>query len=681
MIARVLLPLPSDQTFDFLVPLELEKTIAVGKRVRIRFQESERWGIVADLAQESDHPGPLEPVVEVIAAPTFTPGALTFCADIARHYLSPLGPVVNRMLPHRTSGRSDRFFALARGLEEIASHLESLSRRARRQAMVLRFLLAETGPCSEADMRQQLGSVRQVLDRLMEQGWVRRVEPPGLTPSGAPGERPAWVDQLVERIPDKGESLLFARRRWNVYARLIEAALTDSKNVLVLAPEILIASQLHSVLCDVFGGGVDLYHSSLPEGKRGDVWERARNGNAHLIVGTRSALFLPLTGLGVVILDEEQDWSYKQEEMLPYYHARTVARKRLERGLLVLGSSAPSLETFHEAQRGGVALVRHEEHESEGTVHVVDMSKEGGILSESLVEAIDQTVSGGKQVLVGVNRRGYFQAVLCKACGRPVRCPDCGVNVTYHVQRTVLVCRVCGKTREPMRCSNCGARALRFVGVGSERVEHELRERFPGVRVVRIDTDSLQTHLSNGVAEDADILVATPILAKGPPLPSLGLVAAVGVDALLAIPNFRSAERTYQYLTGLIGRLEVGDAIIQTRYPDHYAVRAVAGGDYDQFAEQELHERQELYYPPFSHLARLLLTSRSAAKRRKDLAQLDADLHRFEVEVLGPVRHPFRRGCETLLVKGPDFEVVRTACAAVREQQSSLEIDLDPFWI
>ena len=681
MIARVLLPLPSNQTFDFLVPLELEKTIAVGKRVRIRFQESERWGIVADLAQESDHPGPLEPVVEVIAAPTFTPGALTFCADIARHYLSPIGPVVNRMLPHRTSGRSDRFFALARGLEEVVSHLESLSRRARRQAMVLRFLLAETGPCSEADMRKLLGSVRQVLDRLMEQGWVRQVEPPGLTPSGAPSERPAWVDELAERIPDRGESLLFARRRWDVYVRLIETTLANSKNVLVLAPEILIASQLHSALRDVFGGEVDLYHSSLPEGERGDVWERARSGNARVIIGTRSALFLPLTQVGLVILDEEQDWSYKQEEMLPYYHARTVARKRLERGLLVLGSSAPSLETFHETQRGGPVLVRHEEPESECTVSVVDMSKESGILSESLVEAIDQTVSGGKQVLVGVNRRGYFQAVLCKACGRPVRCPNCGVNVTYHVQRTVLVCRVCGKTHEPMRCSNCGARALRFVGVGSERVEHELREGFPGVRVVRIDTDSLQTHLSNGVAEDADILVATPMLAKGPPIPSLGLVAAVGVDALLAIPNFRSAERTYQYLTGLIGRLEVGDAIIQTRYPDHYAVRAVAGGDYDQFAEQELHERQELYYPPFSHLARLLLTSRSAAKRRKDLAQLDADLHRFEVEVLGPVRHPFRRGCETLLVKGPDFEVVRTACAAVREQQSSLEIDLDPFWI
>lgn len=257
MIARVLLPLPSDQTFDFLVPLELEKTIAVGRRVRIRFQESERWGIVADLAQESDHPGPLEPVVEVIAAPTFTPGGLTFCADIARHYLAPLGPVVNRMLPHRVSGRADRFFSLAKGLEEVVSHLASLSRRARRQAMVLRFLLAETGPCSEADMRQQLGSVRQVLDRLMEQGWVRQVEPSDLTPSKAQREQPAWVNQLAERIPDEKESLLFARRRWEVYVRLIETTLTDSKNVLVLAPEILIGSQLYSVLRDAFGGGVD----------------------------------------------------------------------------------------------------------------------------------------------------------------------------------------------------------------------------------------------------------------------------------------------------------------------------------------------------------------------------------------------------------------------------------------
>jgi len=258
--------------------------------------------------------------------------------------------------------------------------------------MVLRFLLAETGPCSEADMRQQLGSVRQVLDRLMEQGWVRQVEPPGLTPSKAQRERPAWVDQLAERIQDRKESLLFARRRWEVYVRLIETTLSDSKNVLVLSPEILIGSQLHSVLREVFGGGIDLYHSSLPEGEQGDVWERARSGEAHVIVGTRSALFLPLTALGLVILDEEQDWSYKQEEMLPYYHARTVASKRFEQGLLVLGSSAPSLETFHKAQRGGLALVRPEEPEPECTTRVVDMSKEGGILSESLVEAIDQTV-------------------------------------------------------------------------------------------------------------------------------------------------------------------------------------------------------------------------------------------------------------------------------------------------
>ena len=681
MIARVLLPLPTDKAFDFLVPQELEQTIAVGRRVRIRFQGTKRWGIVLDLAQQSDHPGPLEPVVEVSVAPMFSPDALRFCADIAGHYLSPLGPVVNRVLPHTVSGRADRFFALVKDLHEVVSHVESLARRARRQAMVLRFLLAETGPCSEAVMRQQLGPIRPVLDRLMDQGWIRQVEPPDPSPSAAEREPCAWVDRLAERIPDSEESLLFAPRRWEVYACLIETALADSKIVLVLAPEILLASRLHSALQDVFGGDVDLYHSGLSEGERGDVWERARGGKARVIVGTRSALFLPVIKLGLVILDEEQDWSYKQEEMLPYYHARTVAGRRVDQGPLVLGSSAPSLETYYKAQRGELALVRPERPEPAGSVRIVDMGKESGILSESLVEAIDRTVREKKQALVGVNRRGYFQAVLCKACGRPLRCPNCGVNVTYHVGRAVLVCRMCGKIYEPARCANCGARALRFVGMGSERVEYELRERFPGLRVVRIDAETFQTHLSDGAVEGADILVATPMLAKGPPLSSLGLVAAVDVDALLAIPNFRSAERTYQYLTGLIGRLHVGEAVIQTRYPDHYAVRTAASGSYDRFAEHELKERQDLYYPPFSHLARLLLTGRSTAKRRKDLARLEADLRRFDVEVLGPVRHPFRRGCETLLIKGSDFEVVRTACAAIREQQSNLEIDLDPYWI
>ncbi len=686
MIAQVLLPLPTDQTFDFFVPEELEEEIAVGKRVRVRFKGSERWGIVTGLAKESEHPGPLEAVLEVNPAPAFSQGALTFCAHIADYYLAPLGPVANRMLPRQVSAKRERFVTLAKDLDEILAHLETLPRRAPRQAAVLRLLLAASGPSSEAELRKQLGSVRAVLDRLSKQGWVKEVKTPRLAPRKARPKQPAWVNRLVDQQQGQEQILLFARDRWDAYLRLIETTLADSKSALILTPEILLAAQLHAHLRKQLGSAVDLYHSGLPESERGDVWERARKDDSHLIVGTRSALFLPLTKLGLLILDEEQDWTYKQDEMLPYYHARTAARERINEGHLVLGSLAPSLETFHAAQRGDLVLIRPEEPKPKHTTHVVDMQGEKDVLSQSLIEAIDRTLALGKRVLLGVNRRGYFKGVLCKTCGHLLRCPDCGVNLTYHVQRAQLVCQLCGKAHEPMHCSHCGSRALRFVGVGSERVEHAVRERFPNARVLRIDTDTLRTHLQRGVVEEgltekADILVATPMLAKGPALPRLGLVGAVSIDTLLALPNFRAAERTYQYLTGLTGRLEEGEAIIQTHYPDHYALRAAASGDYDRFYAQEIAERQALFYPPFSHLARLLLTRRAEAKRRKDLEQLESILRNFEVEVLGPIPNPLRRGCETLLVKGADSEVVRAACFTAREAVSNLEIDLDPYWI
>lgn len=683
-IAQVLLPLPADQTFDFFVPEKLEGAIAVGKRARVRFQESDRWGIVAGLAAESEHPGPLEAVLEIKPAPAFSQEALSFCTRITEYYLAPLGPVANRMLPRRVSKKSERFVTLAKDFEEILPIIEVLSKRAPRQAAVLRLLLATSGRCSEAELRKQLGSVRAVLDRLSKQGWVKEVKPPRLALRKVRLKQPAWVKDLVEPQQGQGQILLFARNRWNAYLCLIETTLADYKNALVLAPEILLAAQLHANLREQLGSAVDLYHSGLPESERGNVWEKARMGKSHLLVGTRSALFLPLTKLGLLILDEEQDWSYKQDEMLPYYHTRTVAEERISEGLLVLGSFAPSLETFHATQRGDLVLTRPQEPNPKHMVHVVDMRGEKDVLSRSLVEAIDRTLALGKQVLLGVNRRGYFKGVLCKTCGHLLRCPDCGVNLTYHVQRAQFVCHFCGKAHGPMRCSHCGSRALRFVGVGSERVEHEVQGQFPNARVVRMDTETFRTHLQKGIEglfDTADILVATQMLAKGPALPRLGLVGAVSIDTLLALPNFRAAERTYQYLSGLIGRLVEGEAIIQTHYPDHYAVRAAASEDYDRFYAQEIAERKALFYPPFSHLARLLLTGRSVAKRRKDFEQLETILRRFEVEVLGPIPNPLRRGCETLLVKGADSEVVRAACAASREIVSNVEIDIDPYWI
>ncbi|MCK4356387.1 primosomal protein N', partial [Candidatus Bipolaricaulota bacterium] len=469
-----------------------------------------------------------------------------------------------------------------------------------------------------------------------------------------------------------------------------------------------LARQLHSYLQGRLERRVELYHSGLPEGERGRIWESARGGQtrlsqvhlsqACLIVGTRSALFLPLDDLGLLIVDEEQDRSYKQDEMIPHYHARTVAaamsEARGEGAFLLFGSASPSLETFHAAERGAITLIRPPVSPKEREVRIVSMNKEKEPLSAELLAAIARTLKQGKRVLLAVNRRGSFQAVLCKKCGQPLRCPHCGGNLAYGVRSAQLVCRICGTAQSRMVCPHCGSRALRFVGVGSARVEGEVKERFPSARVVRIDMDTLRTREQERVAEQAlkgegEILVATPMVAKGPPLPRLGLVGAIGVDALLALPDFRAAERTYQYLTGLLGRLSPeqeslgqeslrGEAIVQTHYPDHVAILSAMDGDYDRFYAAEIAERKELFYPPFSHLARLILSTRGRGRQKDGEERLLSLLHQFEVEILGPAPHPIRRACQVLLLKGRTRGAVHEACAAAQQGFPRIEIDIDP---
>ena len=685
MIAKVALPLPLDRAFDFLVPDELEAKIAVGKRARVRFQGVERFGIITAIEKESELAGPLEPVLAVSAGPSFSREALDFSSRIASDNLSPPGIFLNRLLPKRMSGVQERFFAPIGEVGDLISHLEGLTRRAPRQAAVLRALLVAKGPCSEKNMRNGLGSIRGTLDRLVEKGLVEETPPPNIV-SQKLGDPPLWVNGLLQVLPCTGQALIFSHDRWEGYAHLAKAVLELGKSVLVLAPEILLVRQLHSYLQGRLERHVELYHSGLPEGERGRVWERTRLGEACLIVGTRSALFLPLDDLGLLIVDEEQDRSYKQDEMIPHYHARTVAiaEASVKGAFLLFGSAAPSLETFHAAERGAITLIRPPAPSREREVRIVSMNREKEPLSAELLAAIARTLEQGRRVLLAVNRRGSFQVILCKKCGQPLRCPHCGGTMTYDVRSAQLICRVCGTAQSRMVCPYCGSRALRFVGVGSARVEDEVKERFPSARVVRIDMDTLRTREQERMAERAlreegEILVATPMIAKGPPLPRLGLVGAIGVDALLALPDFRAAERTYQYLTGLLGRLSLGgEAIVQTHYPDHVAILSALDGDYDRFYAAEIAERKELFYPPFSHLARLILSTRGRRQKKDGEERLLSLLHQFEVEILGPAPHPTRRECRVLLLKGRTRETVCEACAAAQQGFPRIEIDIDP---
>jgi primosomal protein N' (replication factor Y) len=686
MIARVALPLPIDKAFDFLIPEGLVGDVVVGRRVRVSFHGTPRWGIVIEVLQESDHEGPLERALEVAASPAFSEDALAFCSTIADHYLAPLGLVINRTLPSRISRRDERVVLLAEDLGGTLAHLDVRARRAPRQAAVLRLLLAAPGPCSERDLRTALGgSVRRTLDRLAAQKVIRMVALPFSEGRRATPAREAWVNGLIDRLEQRRRGVLFARRRWDIYWHLAERVGGTGQSVLVLVPEILLARQLYTEFETRAEKPIALYHSGLSEGERGRIWEAVRADEVKLVVGTRSALFLPYQDLGLIVLDEEQDRAYKQDEMLPYYHARVAAGRRVKAGLLLFGSSAPSLEAFYATETGNLALLRPEgARGGQPRVDVVDMREEAAILTETLKSAIDRTLAAGERVLLGVNRRGYFQAIVCKGCGQPLRCSRCGTNLVYQAKGAQLVCRGCGEGYPQMRCFYCGSRALRFVGVGSQRVEDAVKEHFPKARVARLDADVVRQsalEAERWCLGEADILVATPLLAKGPPLPRLGLVGVIGVDALLASPNFRAAEWTYQYLTGLAGRLSDGHVVIQTHYPDHVAIQTAIRGDYERFYAHEIAGRREFSYPPFSHLAFAIVPDRALKRSGIGSTYFREAPRQFEVEILGPVPHPTRRGWSAVLIKGHEIDELRAACIAMRERIGKVEIDLDPIWV
>jgi len=679
VIARVLLSLPIDHPFDFAIDDDLKGQIAVGKRVLVRFRGKERAGIVQLLRDKSEHPGPLEPVLSVQPDPSFTPGALSFCLETAAHYLSSPALFVNRLLPRTASAKRERYLQATGKLDEIAMNIESRSVRAPRQAEVLRFLLARRGPYAETDLKEKLHTPNSVVNRLLNLGLIEETQARSTFPQMT---SPEGLRAKEATTAGKDHTLLFSRSRIGEYVKAIEEALASGESVLLLAPEILIARGIFADLQRSLSVPVALYHSGVAEGEKGRVWNDVLHGRSRVVVGTRSALFLPFSHIGLVIVDEEQDRSYKQDEMIPHYHARDVAAWRSDIRA-IFGSAAPSIETFYRAQAGEMRLIRKPVAQEDSDATIIDIRKEKGTLSDALLDAIAETLTAGKRVLIGVNARGQFQAVLCKKCGQPIRCPHCGANLTYDVRSAQLVCRVCGIAQPRMTCPNCGGRSLRFVGIGSERIEEEMRVRFPNARIARIDGASLAnktavTRAEAAIEGAAQIIIGTPLATKGPVIRGLGLAAAIGSDAILARPDFRAAERTYQYLTGLFGRLdERGGAIIQTSYPDHFAVAASIRGGYDLLYAREIAERKAMFYPPFSHLARIIIPHTRSADR------LSRILSEYDVQVIGPAPHPRHHGQDVVLIKGRDDNVVREACARVRTEiprkgGNTVEIDINP---
>jgi primosomal protein N' (replication factor Y) len=447
-----------------------------------------------------------------------------------------------------------------------------------------------------------------------------------------------------------------------IYLRALGRALRDGRQAIVLVPEISLTSQTVRRFAARFPGRIAIMHSRLTVGERYDQWRRVRDGLVDVVIGPRSALFAPLPRLGLIVVDEEYEDSYKQTDRAPRYHARdtALALARITGSVVVLGGATPSVETYYRALRGQIRLLELPERirvrettsgarqaladTSLPQVQIVDMRAElragnRSIFSRTLQKALREVLSAGEQAILFLNRRGTATFVMCRVCGHVVRCGRCEVPYVYHAERDRLVCHRCGREVPPPKaCPECGSRRIRHFGAGTERVEREALRFLPKARVLRWDSDAIEGRhgheqiLDHFVEHKADILVGTQLVAKGLDLPLVTLVGVISADTALHLPDFRSAERTFQLVTQVVGRAgrreERGLAIVQTYHPDHYAVRAAAQQDYGTFFRQEMIFRRQHGYPPLLQLALLLYVDSKESRCREQTRRIAAVLEK-----------------------------------------------------
>jgi primosomal protein N' (replication factor Y) len=451
-----------------------------------------------------------------------------------------------------------------------------------------------------------------------------------------------------------------------VYLTAIETTLAEGRGALLMVPEIALTPQMAGQFFSRFGDRVAILHSAFTDVERSEQWRRIRSGVASVVVGTRSGVFAPVQNLGLIVVDEEHDGSYKQEEN-PRYNGRDVAIVRAQGAgaCVILGSATPSLESRYNAEKGKYTLLElpgRIEARPMPHVELIDMRQEfletrkQETFSRRLIEALGQRVESGEQTIVLLNRRGFSSFVACRACGERVQCINCSLTLTYHKRDRRLLCHYCGYAEKvPSQCPKCASEHIYFLGIGSERVEEELHRAFPAARIARLDRDTVtgkrqyETILQDFREGNYDMLVGTQMIAKGHDIPNVTLVGVVAADMGLGMPDFRAAERTFQLLTQVAGRAGRGSlpgiVLVQTINPDHYAVRLAAAQDYQGFYEKELSFRRMMHYPPFSAMANVLVRSEKKEMAMRMSTELGYLLNPppEKLRVMGPAEAPVPR--------------------------------------
>ncbi len=732
--AAVAVEAPVTEVYTYRVPEALEERIRPGARVVVPFGNRTLRGFCVERTDHS--PVADEKLRDILRAGDegglLTPELLRLTRWVADYYRSGWGQVLAAAVPggvRRGQGaRSERRVRLVGTRETIALALEGLRRAPRQRALLEALRDSAPEPLSAKGLLRATGAAAASLKALERKGLVAFEVDDGIPPPEARAEDGGGIVLTEEqnRACLRLVSALESRRfepfllygvtgsgKTEVYLRAMEHALGQNRGVLVLVPEISLTPQTVQRF-RARAEHVAVLHSHMAEGERAEAWRALRRGEVRTVVGARSAVFAPVRDLGLVIVDEEHERSFKQEKD-PRYNARDVAVKRAqeEGAAVILGSATPSLESWRNADEG-----RYERLTLSGRVGgarqpeaaVVDMRRERAeagrevVLSRELARALQDCLSRREQAILLLNRRGFHTWCQCRAqdCGHVLRCDDCDIAYTYHRRANRLRCHYCDAAAPvPTNCPLCGGSELRFAGAGTERIETVLSEVIPAARVLRMDSDTMTRRGAHATALGAfargeyDILLGTQMVAKGLDFPNVTLVGVLSADGALNLPDFRAAERTFQLIAQVVGRAgratKPGRGVIQAYEPDHAAVRAAVGQDFPSFAENELRERDAHGYPPAGHLARIIARGRREPAVRELMQGLGDAFRRASPRIgacLGPVPCPIERIQGEvrwhILLKAADRRELRALLQAGAPEAAAREgvriaVDIDPI--
>jgi primosomal protein N' (replication factor Y) (superfamily II helicase) len=609
MYADVAVCLPLTRTFIY----ELPNRVEIGSRVVVPFRKRDVEGFVVGLHDEPPEDIEIHAVTSTVdVTPLVRPDIFELCRWIADYYIAPFGEVLKAALPPGITAK------------HVARHVRTQ---------------AAADFVDDADRFHLTRDQSNAVERIRQAGGFQTILLHGVTGSG----------------------------KTEVYMHAAEHFLRAGKASLILVPEIGLTPQLTAQFAQRFSGRTAVVHSGLTKRQRIDEWLRIQKGEAPIVIGTRSAVFAPLQNLGLIVVDEEHETSYKQED-IPRYHARDTAvmRAKLAGAVVVLGSATPSMESFRNAEAKKyeyLPLTTRVEERPLPDVEIVNMREEYAaegkqvIFSRRMLEAVAVRLVRAEQIMILLNRRGYSAFLLCRHCGFTFQCSSCSVAMTYHRNIEKLLCHYCGLARRPpVRCTECDSEYIQYVGEGTEKLEAELQRLFPDARIGRIDRDTMRhvrdfERVLGGFRDGAiDILAGTQMIAKGHDFPRVTLVGVVGADAALSLPDFRAAERTFQLLTQVAGRSgrgdQPGEVIIQSYFPDHYTFQLATTHRFEDFYLRESRYRKAMFYPPFTVLAGIMVLDRDpmrAAELARDVGEFLHSCRSGDVRVLGPAPAPLER--------------------------------------